>query len=360
MEQFKRKYFLGANSCEGFVSAFGNSYRPDGEWRAVLIKGGPGTGKSSFMKYVALKAAERGMEPVLCPCSSDPGSLDAVILPEKHFVIMDSTAPHTVDPSYPGACETIVNLGVYWSQEKLLSASREIIDATNRNHALHQSASRYLRAAGLLLTDNYKTALACTDQEKTLAFADRLCRQWIPESPGQGTEWVRFAGGITPLGVVSYAGSITAETEKIVVIDDVFGSASHLIMKRIREYALQNGQEVLTLKNPFLPSQILDHVVLPSLSLAFVTENDFIRFTGGGRRIHARRFVSAKQLHASRERMRFNRKAVRELLVTAAGKLAQAKAVHDELEQYYIHAMDFESLTAFATEFTEKLLDTLS
>ena len=58
MENFNLKYFLAANSCEGFCSYFDKSYLPDGEWRAFIIKGGPGTGKSSFMKYFALKASE--------------------------------------------------------------------------------------------------------------------------------------------------------------------------------------------------------------------------------------------------------------------------------------------------------------
>ena len=75
------KYFLAANSCEGFYSVFDKAYLPDGEWRAYIIKGGPGTGKSSFMKRFASYAEKKGCKALRCPCSSDPDSLDAVILP---------------------------------------------------------------------------------------------------------------------------------------------------------------------------------------------------------------------------------------------------------------------------------------
>ena len=44
MKKNNIKYFLATNSCEGFYSEFDNSYLPDGEWRAYIIKGGPGTG----------------------------------------------------------------------------------------------------------------------------------------------------------------------------------------------------------------------------------------------------------------------------------------------------------------------------
>ncbi|MGN0492206.1 MAG: ATPase, partial [Acutalibacteraceae bacterium] len=150
MENLNLKYFLAANSCEGFCSAFADSYDADGEWRVFIIKGGPGTGKSSFMKYLAARAADKGEKILLCPCSSDPDSLDAVIMPEKKLAVMDGTAPHTVDPAFPGACEKILNFGEFWDDSAFLADKRQIIETTRLNKALHKTASRYMRAAGQL------------------------------------------------------------------------------------------------------------------------------------------------------------------------------------------------------------------
>ena len=359
MENFKLKYFLGANSCEGFYSVFDKCYLPDGEWRVFIIKGGPGTGKSSFMKYFAAKAADKEIKTLLCPCSSDPDSLDAVILPGKKVVIMDGTAPHTVDPSYPGACEKILNFSEFWNDAAFDADKKEIIETTLLNKALHKTASRYMQAAGQLITDNYKTALACTDREKTLNFAQRLCRKLIPAKADAhpGTEWVRFIGGITPRGVVAFSGTVTASADRTVIINDDYGSASNIIIDYVREYALKNGYGIITIKNPFLPSLFCDHIIMPELNLAFATENCYTHFHSDARRIHARRFVSQKQLHLSRERIKFNKKATKELFLSAAETLSRAKAVHDKLESYYIKAMDFERLTAFAEKFTKDILD---
>lgn len=357
MKNNQFKYFLGANSCEGFCSVFDKCYTPDGEWRVFIIKGGPGTGKSSFMKYVASKAAAQGIKTVLCPCSSDPESLDAVLLPDRKIVLMDGTSPHTVDPAFPGACEKILNFGEFWNDTAFEADKKEIIETTLRNKALHRSASHYMQAAGQLMTDNYKTALACTDKAKTAAFAQKLCRRLLPAKTGAvGKEWVRFIEGITPKGIVSYAGTVPAEAEQLVIIDDEYGAAAGIMMDIIREWALKSGYEIITLKNPFLPSLLTDHIIIPALSLAFVTENSYMHFDSDARRIHARRFVSSKQLHLSRERMKFNKKATRQLLLSAAATLARAKAVHDDLEAHYIKTMDFTKLTAFAEHFTNELL----
>lgn len=356
MEKNNLKFFLGANSCEGFVSEFKSNYIPDGNWKAYIIKGGPGTGKSSFMKYIAVKAADKGLKPVLCPCSSDPNSLDAVILNEKKIIILDGTAPHTVEPSYPGACEILLNFGQFWKTELLRKNSEKIIETTFINKSYHKAAAGYISAAGQLMSDSYKTALSCTDIKKVRRYADGICRKYIPQNSGEGTEWVRFAEGITPIGIVTYAGTLTDEIDRTFVIEDKYGAVGNIIMNKIREYALKNGYEIITLKNPFLPSCITDHIIIPSLSLSFVTENDFVRPDKKVKRIHARRFTDTEKLHSFRERLKFNSKAAKALLLAGVEKLASAKTVHDRLEKYYIDAMDFKKLTEFAEKFSDEIL----
>lgn len=356
MGSYDKKYFLGANSCEGFYSEFTNCYCPEDNWKAYIIKGGPGTGKSSFMKYIAAQADKAGIECELCVCSSDPQSLDGVILPKLKTVILDGTAPHVVEPVYPGACEKLLDFGQYWNDDCFRGKEAEILNVTRQNKALHKMASRYMSAAGQLILDNLKISSACTDKEKTHAFAQRLAAKCIPKKSGCGHEWIRFTQGITPLGVVSYSQTITASAKRVIPIADPYGSASGIIIDVIRQYAIEAGYDIISLKNPFLPSKLYDHIIIPELSLAFVTENEYQHFKTDERRIHARRFVNSTQLHNSRKRMQFNRKAVKQLLLSAAETLSEAKRVHDGIEKYYIHSMNFEALTAFAESFSKKLL----
>ena len=355
MEKFQLNYFLAANSCEGFVSEFGNCYNPNGDWKVYIIKGGPGTGKSSFMRKVAKTAEEKNLNCIYCPCSSDPDSLDGVILPDKKTVVLDGTSPHTLDPKYPGVCEEILNFGEFWDSEKL-NGKTEIIKITNQNKALHATASRYLQAVGQLMLDNYKTALGSIQKSKVERFAKKLCKDYIQKSDTTPYEWLGFIGGISPKGLISFPETIESSCEKLIIIKDKYHACSNIIMEEIRKAALENGHEIITLKNPFLPSLITDHIIIPKLSLAFVTENDFIKFASETRRIHARRFEFTKQLHQSKERLKFNKKASNYLLDCACSTLSEAKAVHDILESHYINAMNFDKLKEFAEKFCKKIL----
>ncbi|MBQ6568806.1 MAG: hypothetical protein IJL87_00965 [Clostridia bacterium] len=88
--------FLGANSPCGFVSQFEKAYDPEDGWRVYILKGGPGTGKSSLMKRLAGAAADLKKNCHLAYCSADPGSADAVILPDDKIMVADGTAPQAM------------------------------------------------------------------------------------------------------------------------------------------------------------------------------------------------------------------------------------------------------------------------
>ncbi len=354
MKNCDLKYFLAANSCEGFVSFFGDSYNAKENWRCYIIKGGPGTGKSSFMKIVARYAESKNEKYILCPCSSDPQSLDAVILPDKKIVILDGTSPHTLDPIYPAACEEILNFGQFWDSGKITDKN-EILNITDQNKALHKSVSKYLNAAGQIMLDSYKIALSYTKKAEIKSFTEKIIKKHIPKKSGTPYEWVRFIEGITPEGIISYPETITKQCENVIVISDKYRACSNIFMNEIRNYCLINGYEIVTLKNPFLPSVIIDHIIIPELSLSFVTEDNSISFETPARRIHSRRFTSNKLLHNSACHLKLNRKVIKSLLSTAVNKLQEAKAVHDELEKHYINIMNYSELEDFENNFCKTL-----
>lgn len=66
--------------------------------KRYLIKGRPGTGKSTLLKQIVQAGRERGFQIEVYHCGFDANSLDMVIVRELGFAIFDSTAPHEYAP----------------------------------------------------------------------------------------------------------------------------------------------------------------------------------------------------------------------------------------------------------------------
>ena len=103
------QFFLAANSGRGFVSRY-EGFPGEGAFLHIL-KGGPGTGKSSFLKSIRARAAELGYDTESILCSGDPDSLDGLLIPALHLAWADGTAPHALEPGIFGADADYVNLG---------------------------------------------------------------------------------------------------------------------------------------------------------------------------------------------------------------------------------------------------------
>ena len=122
-------YFIASNSSLGFCSYYEQCFQDGRITHLYVIKGGPGTGKSRFMREVADFAKGKGWSDERIYCSSDADSLDGVILTrgEDCIALLDGTAPHAYEPRYPGLREDIINLGDFWNSELLVSHESEII-----------------------------------------------------------------------------------------------------------------------------------------------------------------------------------------------------------------------------------------
>lgn len=88
--------YLGAATPEGANDFIPNITR--NIEKRYLIKGRPGTGKSTILKKL-LKASEKsGYDLEVYHCGFDPNSLDMIVIRELSIAIFDSTAPHEYFP----------------------------------------------------------------------------------------------------------------------------------------------------------------------------------------------------------------------------------------------------------------------
>ncbi|MDD2568537.1 MAG: ATPase [Clostridia bacterium] len=86
--------FPGSNTPQGFYSFYAEGLSP--MEHVFVLKGGPGTGKSTLMRKIAHNMTERGYDVELWQCSSDNNSLDGVIIGNLGVAVVDGTAPQAV------------------------------------------------------------------------------------------------------------------------------------------------------------------------------------------------------------------------------------------------------------------------
>ncbi len=351
------KFFLGANTPGGFFSRFDNLYTPDKDWFCYIIKGGPGTGKSGLMKKIAKAAENRNIKTELIYCSSDPGSLDAVIFPEKKICIADGTSPHSIDPVYPGESDTIISLSDWWDSNKLYDSRENIINLSKKNSNYHLRSRLYLQAYGNIYKDTLKIIQDGIDKDKIKSYSKRLSKKILKEKQNRlGKEKIYFISGITPDGVIIFEDTIN-NYEHIYTIEDEYGIVSSFILQDIRYFAMEHGYDIITCFCPIDPQNKVECVLIPDLDFVFASSNSLhpLNSVKYEQKINAHRFFDSKKIQENKQKIRFNKKILNELLKESISNLSKAKSVHDKLEEEYIKSMNFEKVDKLADDIINKI-----
>ncbi len=341
MESRTTDFFLGATTPAGFKGYF-EALRKEPGIRMYLIKSGPGCGKSTLMKRLAQQAEAVGEPIERVHCASDPDSLDGVIFLNKKAAIVDATAPHVVEPDAPGADEVVVSLYHTIDAEAIRPHCDEVKELFRKNAVLRSRASRYVASAGSLLLDSRRAEACSANFEKVRRYVKRLCARVLPRTDGTPSEELRLLSAITPKGIVFYKNTVETLADRTVVFHDDYGAVSRLLLELIRAEALARGYHIITCPCAMHPEDKIDHIIIPSLHLAFLTDNRWHPVqVPGVQAVRCTRFVDRENLSGYRARLRFNERAATELLEQAVALMAQAKSCHDELETYYRAAVDF-------------------
>lgn len=321
-----------------------------------ILKGGPGTGKSSLMKKIADDMEQNDISCERIYCSSDPESLDAVIFPSLRVSVADGTSPHTLDPDYPGVAAEIVDLGECWNKEKLRGKSEKIIELTDKNAECHRRSRRFIDSAFSVYGDGEKICADCLDETHLSRYAARVANRWFKRPSGRiGLETVRLLEAITPRGCLFMSETAMSLCDKRIVFEDDFGIAASKLIGELRAYALASGFSVIS--SPFIgDGKSIRHIIIKELSLGFFTADKLFPLEiEATKTVSLRRFYSADNISAHRARLNFAKKASKELLREAIKSLASAKNIHDELEVLYIEEMDFDKVEKIRQRLTERI-----
>lgn len=342
-------YFAASNSGAGFVSYYPEIFDPQCFGRLYLIKGGPGTGKSSLMRRVAAEAEARGL-PVRCyACSSDPDSLDGVVVGCNRFAMLDSTAPHTQDTVLPGAGDELIDLGRFWNVERLSRARKEIVALNQQKKAAYSRAYGWL--AGVQACDQNRLRMleGCVNFPKLRSAARRYLRGM---TPGGGRVTPALIDSMGMRGRVCLD-SMHADSARAYLLTDTRGGGN-LFLRELLALCHELHNDAAVSWAPIEPTQI-NGIFLPRDRVAFLDEACAGEPRAQDKRINLARFWLEPRLRAVRAELRQTARCREHLLAGANLAFADAREAHFALEQIYIDAMDFDALNAYCDALIERI-----
>lgn len=351
--------FTAANTEKGFFSYFDELTRDDSLSRVYLIKGGPGSGKSTFMKKIAAKFADDGMTVERIHCSSDPDSLDGVKIKEKNITIIDATAPHAYDMSIPGALESIVDLSKFWDENKLEENRTEIKKLFSEISSSYKPVYSLLKAAGAVDAWQSTRLEGKIDFEKITAQIKKIIKQnAISAVSSKPIVSNRLLSAFSGDGVITYGSTTDTLCSEYIIIEDAAGIAN-IFLTKAAAYFNKLGYDTLLIHSPLSPDKKLEQVIIPQLRLGFVASGHLyspeIDDSKVIKAINSKGYIDREFYSENKNKITFARKVIRELTSKAANDISEIKKKHDILERYYIDAMDFKALNKFTDEFIKKL-----
>ena len=338
------RYFAGGNTARGFYSLFDSSL--EGLNRIFILKGGPGTGKSSLMKDVGKVWSEKGYDIEFLHCSSDPDSVDGVIVTSLQVAIVDGTAPHVIEPKLPGAVEEYINLGEAWDSKALASRKNDISELSKQVSDAFQMAYRTYAEALKVHDDWEKIYFGNMDFEKANQLTDSLLTSFFGEITLNKPSKVqhRFLGAATPVGAVDFVPNLTEDVPKRYFIKGRPGSGKSTMLKKIVAEGEKRGFDIEVYHCGFDPNS-LDMIIIRELGIAIfdsTAPHEYFPSRDSDEIIELYGTIIAEGTDEKfAEPIRECTVKYREKMEQGKGFLAKAKSLREQLEAIYIENMDF-------------------
>lgn len=337
----EKHIFAGSNTSKGFYSCFDSVFNPSELNHIYILKGGPGVGKSSFMKKFAVEMLKKNYSAEFVHCSSDNESLDGIIIPELKIALVDGTAPHTIDPVIPGAVDEIINLGAFIDSNQLKKYKNQIVQINKNKTMLYKSAYRYLKAAGIIseeinaihdsLVDTDKFEVICNDAKAKMLDADAALKK-------KSKIKRLFSEAYTANGYINHTASLCHGKRIWSVVGENTSYTSEML-KLLADEASKKGYDIELCCMPMNPDTP-QHIHIPEINL-FITCSGNHAIADSEEVFDIHEIMNTENLKNRISEIENNLHLFDLLIKIALDKLSETKKYHELLEVFYINSMDF-------------------
>lgn len=304
----ERNYFCAANTGDGFVNLFNNILPLNKKTFRYVIKGGSGTGKSTFMRKIAehFKGKIESIEYFYC--SSDSSSLDAIHLVNENICFVDGTSPHVVDASIPMVADKIVNVGEFIG-DGVFSDADKITDIISRKKRIYANLYCYIACCKNVYEIIKNDASSKSEREKREYYLKEI-------SACEGNcacERGLFINCVDENGLTDFVEKNKYKSVRKIRLNSYDFC---IFIQQARKKLLERGNAVTVFYNVYNPSDVFAVLIEGSDELilrdcAYLGEDDDL---------------------------------LKELTLRAGLELKKAKTEHKKLEELYIKRMNYDGL----------------
>ena len=345
------KFFAGANTGNGFISFYDTIFCEDDLSGLYIIKGGPGTGKSTFMKKLGNVAATSGYNVAHYLCGSDSDSLDGIIISDtkgNRVGVIDGTPPHPKEFRSPGAAGDLLDFGQFWDSKELEKERSRIDELSKEKCKCFETAYKYLGAAKKIEFHTNDLAENFYLKEKAHSAIERLFS--VLNNKGE-TKHIQLSG-YTMNGFVQLTPEFEDRKDYV-----IYGNRNiaNMILSDIADHIKENSISARISQSPVDMKQV-DSIFLPESKI-------WIRYGSrdepGEKYINTARFIDSDIMSVCRQKLRFGNKCRESLIEGAMKSLASAKTYHFSLEDIYKTYMDYDALNVQSEIWYNEILSRL-
>lgn len=340
-------YYASANTSKGFSNLFSSNLKNLD--KIYILKGGPGSGKSTLIRFIGNEWCNKGYDIEYLHCSSDNDSLDGVIIPKIKVAIVDGTAPHVIEPNAPGAIEEYINLGIAWDTKELKKHTDNILKLKSHISSCYNNAYKLFEKALVIHDDLEKIYIQNMDFKKANELATTVISKLLGNTEFNKKAIIkdRFLGSSTPKGAVNFVENLTENISNRYFIKGRPGSGKSTLLKKLVKKCILHGINAEVYHCGFDPNS-LDMVIIRELDVCIfdstapheyfpTKEHDYIIDMYS-------ELITPGTDEKYKSALATIENSYKEAVSKGTSYIAKAKSYHDDLEKIYKNATDFSKI----------------
>ena len=143
----------------------------------------------------------------------------------------------------------------------------------------------------------------------------------------------------------------------IYLLDDSFFAASDAFIRIAAKQAQSRGYDVKLSPCLLFDGTVFEHLLIDEIGVAFVSADPLTRLScKNAAKINMSRFYDKAKMQPHKKRLKTDSTLAAALINSSREMLDSAKLVHDEIESYYIKAMDFDALDRVCEDIAAQIL----